>query len=249
MFLEARGRIRHSVGRTEDGIADLRHAGEIYRALGFRNPNGSSWRSTLALMLRDEDPEEARRLATEELDEATRTGQPRALGVAHRALGLLEPDPGGRAHLEEAARIIDGSPARLEHARAQIELGAAMRRAREPRAAREPLRAGLDLAVACGATRLAERARIELTASGARPRRQRATGPDALTASELRVAQLAAEGRTNAEVAQALFVTAKTVDTHLSHAYAKLGISSRHQLANALEPSPDAGEAGTLPDR
>jgi DNA-binding CsgD family transcriptional regulator len=118
-------------------------------------------------------------------------------------------------------------------------LGAAMPRAREPRAAREPLRLGLDLAVACGATRLADRARTEPTASGARPRRPRVTGRDALTARELRVAHLVAEGRTNAEVAQSLFVTTNTVDTHLSHVYAKLRISSRHQLADALEPTGD----------
>jgi DNA-binding CsgD family transcriptional regulator len=239
LFLEARGKIRHAAGRTEEGIADLRHAGEIYRPLGFRNPSASSWRSTLALMLRDDDPGEARRLAAEELQDAARSGQPRGLGVAHRALGLLEPGPAARAHLEMAVRVLDGSPARLEHARALIELGAAIRRAREPRAAREPLRSGLDLAVACGATRLADHARTELTASGARPRRPRATGRDALTASELRVARLAAEGRTNTEVAQALFVTAKTVDTHLSHAYAKLGISSRRELAAALEAAAD----------
>lgn len=239
LLLEVRGKTRHAAGRTAEGIADLRHAGDIYRALNFRNPNGSSWRSTLALMLGNDDLSEARRLATEELDDAARTGQPRALGVSHRALGLLEPEPAGRGHLAEAVRILDGTPARLEHARALIELGAAMRRAREPRAAREPLRSGLDLAVACGATRLADRARTELTASGARPRRPRATGRDALTASELRVAHLVAEGRTNAEVAQSLFVTTKTVDTHLSHIYAKLRISSRHQLADALEPTGD----------
>ena len=85
-----------------------------------------------------------------------------------------------------------------------------------------------------GATRLADRTRAELQSSGAHLRRERTSGPDSLTPSELRVARLAAEGRTNNEVAQALFVTPKTVDTHLSHVYAKLGISSRRELAAAL---------------
>jgi DNA-binding CsgD family transcriptional regulator len=91
------------------------------------------------------------------------------------------------------------------------------------------------MAVEGGATRLADRARAELDSSGARLRRERIHGRDALTPSELRVARLAAEGRTNNEVAQALFVTPKTVDTHLTRAYSKLGISSRRALSAALE--------------
>jgi DNA-binding CsgD family transcriptional regulator len=71
--------------------------------------------------------------------------------------------------------------------------------------------------------------------SGARLRRERVTGRDALTPSELRVARLASEGRTNNEVAQALFVTPKTIDTHLTRVYSKLGISSRRALAGVLK--------------
>jgi DNA-binding CsgD family transcriptional regulator len=116
-----------------------------------------------------------------------------------------------------------------------------MRRGGERAASRGPLRAGLDLAVTGGATRLAGRARTELATAGARPRRLHLTGRDALTPSELRVAVLAGGGRTNNEVAQTLFITPKTVDTHLTNAYAKLGISSRHDLAAALGVSKAAG--------
>jgi DNA-binding NarL/FixJ family response regulator len=140
--------------------------------------------------------------------------------------------------LEEAVAVLEASSARLEHARALAALGATLRRARRPGEAREPLRRALELAAACDATGLAEHVRTELYASGARPRTDALAGAAALTASERRVAELAATGETNRDVAQALFVTPKTVEVHLSNAYRKLGIRSRRELAAALaEPS------------
>ena len=131
--------------------------------------------------------------------------------------------------------MLAGSPAVLELARAQVELGAALRRANQRAEAREPLRAGLDLAQRCGATRLAERARSELRATGARPRREALSGRAALTASERRTAEMAAAGMSNPAIAQALFVTVKTVEGHLSGAYRKLDVRSRAELPEALE--------------
>jgi DNA-binding NarL/FixJ family response regulator len=96
------------------------------------------------------------------------------------------------------------------------------------------LREGVDLAHAVGAAGIAERGNDEIAATGARPRKELRTGPDALTASERRVAQMAAEGLTNREIAQTLFVTVKTVEVHLSSVYRKLEISSRAQLPTAL---------------
>jgi DNA-binding CsgD family transcriptional regulator len=131
--------------------------------------------------------------------------------------------------------VLESSPARLEHARALISLGRVERRAGQREKARRDFLTGLDIASACcPGGRLAGAARIELTTMGARPRRDRITGRDALTASELRVARLAAEGRTNREIAEALWVTLRTVETHLSHSYAKLAISSRGELSAAL---------------
>jgi len=115
------------------------------------------------------------------------------------------------------------------------EWGAELRRAGARSAAREPLRRALDLAARCGATRLAERAREEALAAGARPRRLWASGVQALTPSELRVARLAAQDLGNREIAQALFITTKTVSDHLTSAYRKLNISSREQLATAMK--------------
>jgi DNA-binding NarL/FixJ family response regulator len=104
--------------------------------------------------------------------------------------------------------------------------------------AREPLREGLALAHRCGASALEKLALEELVASGARPRKPTASDTDALTPSEGRVAEMAAEGLTNKEIAQALFVTVKTIETHLWHAYSKLGIRSRSQLEGKLAPEP-----------
>jgi DNA-binding CsgD family transcriptional regulator len=163
----------------------------------------------------------------------------RAIGVGLRTLGVVEGGAEGLAHLEEAVAVLADSPARLEHARALVELGAARRRANQRAAAREPLRQGLDLAHRCGATRLAQRARDELAASGARPRREMITGRDALTATEQRIAAMAADGMSNPQIAQALFVTRKTVENHLGRIYPKLGIRSRDQLAAELENQPE----------
>jgi DNA-binding CsgD family transcriptional regulator len=88
----------------------------------------------------------------------------------------------------------------------------------------------MDTAHACGARPLADRARTELLATGARPRRLAVWGADALTASERRVVELAASGLTNRRIAQELFVTGATVETHLRHAFSKLGVRSRVEL-------------------
>src|SRR6185295_7525350 len=109
-----------------------------------------------------------------------------------------------------------------------------LRRERRPSDAREPLRRALEIADGCAADSLVEHIRSELYATGARPRTTALGGVDALTASERRVATFAAEGQSNRDIAQALFVTPKTVEVHLSNAYRKLGIRSRRELAGVL---------------
>ncbi len=122
----------------------------------------------------------------------------------------------------------------LERARAYTAVGTALRRAGRPVEARVPLRVAVDLAHRCGATDLEDEALAELRAAGARPRRPLTSGAGALTPSESRVAGLAAAGRTNRDIADALFVTISTVEFHLRHAFRKLGIASRTQLGEAL---------------
>ena len=161
-------------------------------------------------------------------------GAPRALGIALRAAGLARGGREGLALLRESVAALDGSPGLLERARSLAEFGAALRRSGERAAARDPLARALELAARCGARPLAARARDELKAAGARPRRPWRTGVEALTPSELRVARLAAEGQTNRQIACELYVTLKAVEGHLAHVYAKLGIEGRGQLAHAL---------------
>jgi DNA-binding CsgD family transcriptional regulator len=161
--------------------------------------------------------------------------------MALRVQGLVE---GDLDRLQEAVAVLAPAPRRLEHARALVDLGAALRRANRRADARAELAAGMELADRCGATALAARARGELVACGARPRRLQRTGVDSLTPSELRVAQLAASGLTNREIAQALFVTRKTVETHLAGVYRKLGVNDRGGLpAKLQEGVPDAKPA------
>jgi len=136
--------------------------------------------------------------------------------------------------LREAVDLLERSPARLVHAQALIDLGAALRRRGDRREGRGPLRDGLALAEGCGADGLAERARGELAASGLRVQRQARGAAGLLTASERRIADLAIAGTSNAEIAQGLFVTLKTVEMHLTNAYRKLGIAKRAELERAL---------------
>ena len=242
-----RARLRIESGSPDRGVEELLQVGETVRLVPCDNPSGVPWRSWAAEGLRLLDrADEAHPLAAEELVLARRWGDPHAIGNALRVLGLVEGGKAGIALLREAVEVLAGSESRLEHARALVDLGAALRRANQRTEARERLREGVDLARWIGAFGLAERANDEIAATGARPRKVLQTGIDALTASERRVAQLAAEGMSNKEIAQALFVTIKTVEVHLSHAYRKLEIGSRTELDTALgtsAPSPSPASA------
>jgi DNA-binding CsgD family transcriptional regulator len=220
-------------------VAELLDEGKYHESVGHRNPAFMAWRSPAALaLLQLGEQHEARSLAREELELARAWGAPRAIGAALRAAGLIEGGEHGLALLEEAVQTVADSPAKLEHAKARTELGSALRRANRRSQAREHLRHAVELATICGATHLAARAERELLATGARPRRIALSGVESLTPSERRVAELAASGPTNREIAQALFVTQRTIEVHLTSIYRKLGISSRSQLAAALADPP-----------
>ncbi len=146
--------------------------------------------------------------------------------------------------MRDAVSTLKRSPSQLEQARALTDLGGALRRVGRRAEAREPLREGLQLARHCGAERLVERAERELRLAGAKPRRLAFSGAESLTASELRVAEMAASGLSNQQVAEALFVTSKTVENHLGHVYQKLGIHSRDAITDSLRA---AGASATGP--
>jgi len=236
MLLEVRGGLRLLSRNRAGGIDDLRAAGRTISTLRF-GPAFSTWRSSLALALPTADRVEARALAEEELALARATGLARPLGIALRTLGILTDTQAGFELLRESTDVLARSEARLEHARSLVELGSALRRANRRTDARSHLARGLELAHTCGADHLAQHARQELMAAGGRRSRIATTGRESLTASELRVVRLAAAGATNTEVAQELYVSIKTVETHLTRAYVKLGLSglgSRGRLTQVL---------------
>lgn len=156
------------------------------------------------------------------------------MGAALCAAGHLETGEQQIATFTSAVETLQASGAELELAKAFTLLGAALRRANRRAESRAPLTRGLELALSCGSPALAAQAHTELRAAGARPRTAVRTGLDALTASELRVASMAEAGMSNPAIAQALFVTLKTVETHLTSVYRKLGVRGRSDLKEAL---------------
>jgi DNA-binding CsgD family transcriptional regulator len=234
--LDAKAQLLRAQGHHERALRAARGAGHFYdEVYQMSNPAQVAWRSEAALCLHSLGRvDQARRCVARELELARRWGAPRALGRALRVTGLVRGTDDGLPLLYEAVDVLEKSPARLEYAKALIDLGAALRRAGQRGEARRQLEDGMELAHRCGAAQLAAHAQAELRSTGARPRRPRASGPEALTPSERRVAELAAEGHSNRDIAQQLFVTIKTVEVHLSNTYRKLGITRRDQLARSL---------------
>jgi len=196
-----------------------------------QNPAIASWRTAAVAAHRAlGQHDDAAALAGEQLALARKSGSPVTLGVALRVHGM----PSVRDHegeeLAEAVSLLEPAPARYELALALAGYGGWLRRAGRRAEARPPLRRALDLAGRTGAAGLAADVRRELLAAGARPRRAALTGPDALTSAERRVAGLAADGLSNRQIAEHLFITQATVETHLRHAFGKLGITSRADL-------------------
>lgn len=238
-------RARLALEQADYGQA-ARHATRceaILGELGVERWPALGWRGVLAAALARRDgadsADTARELAASDLELARRYGARRLTGAALLASAEVERALGAEAEqlipaLEEAVAVLESSTARLEHARALVELGAAQRRAGSVSAARQALRAGLAGARKCGAAALAAQAHDELTATGLRPRKILAGGADALTPQERRIAEMAAAGMSNREIATALFLTSRTVETHLAHAYQKLDVSSRRELAGRL---------------
>jgi DNA-binding CsgD family transcriptional regulator len=233
---DARATLLLAGGRPREALIELLEHARWEQQSGLGSSLGPvAWRSRAALAhLALGEVGEARDLAAQELQLARAFGAAPQLGTALRVLGIVEGGTRGLTLLEEAVAVLERSPARLDHARALVDHGALLRRCGERKAAAGRLRAGMDLAHRCGATALVEAAAAELRHAGARPRRIAVTGRDSLTPSERRVTELAAEGLTNKQIAQALFVTLRTVEMHLSNSYRKLDITSREQLASAL---------------
>jgi DNA-binding CsgD family transcriptional regulator len=231
----ARGRLYAASGELEAARTDLEDALARLAACRWLFHGQHEARVALVPVLHALGAtDRARALAEETAELAARAQIPRAIGGALRVSGLIRGGKEGLALLERAVETLTRSPSVLWRAEALVDLGAAQRRDGQRTTARDTLRSGLDLADRCGAALLAGRAADELRAAGARPRRSARSGIEALTAGERRVAELAASGKTNKQIAQSLFVTLRTVEMHLSNSYRKLAIASREDLVTVL---------------
>lgn len=232
-------------GDAATAVVYLGEADRQARALGWRAPGARPWTPDYveallqlgeidhAVSIVDRWESDVVRLGRSESD-ATRLGSARARILAHvtRCRGLVAAAQGS---VDEAALLLERAAAQHKdvgdsfgHARAQLALGIVLRRARQKRIAREAITAALAAFEDLGARSWLEKARNELGQIGGRTRHP------GLTAAEHRVAALVAEGRTNQEVAAALFLTERTVANHLTHVYAKLGVRSRTELARKV---------------
>ncbi len=242
LLLDARGHVALAQGDPSSAWAHFRKMRENWDAIGMRNPGFFAYNAGAAVAAaRQGDLAEARRLCEEELALARKWGASRPVGTSLLCRGTIERPRDGIDWLRGAVEELDGSGADLTHARALTSLGTALRIANHRAEAREPLRAGLEKSRACGARMTAERAQAELLQAGGRPRRERTSGVRALTPSERRVADLAAAGNSNRQIAESLFVTKKAVEYHLGNVYGKLGVKGRDSLATALGGSGYAG--------
>lgn len=215
---------------------DLDAAENAMRPYGAINPAASSWRSLAGIAAHlSGDEQRAHELFDEEIRLAELFDVPICLGIALRRKAVSQSPDQARNTLEEAVRILENTEATLELARSHGELGRVLRRSGERVLAREHLGIGLDLAYRCCAIGLEAEIRKELTAAGARPRRTAVTGIESLTPTELRVAQLAAGGLSNRELAEQIFVSSNTIAWHLHNVYRKLAIESREQLRPLLD--------------
>ena len=239
-WLMAAASVAHAEGRPAEAQRDYGRAGEVAEELGAVNPAVVPWRSGLALSLAAGGrSKRAAALVDDDLERLRAFGgPPDALARALRVRAAVGSAAGRRGLLEEAAALVEPLTAGLERAHTMLALGRVRRAARDREGAVSALRVALEAAVAGGALSAERDARAELSALGVRPRRTAQEGLEALTPSELRVAQLVAAGLTNREVAEALFVSPRTVEHHLTAVFRKLSIVGREALGPLLGEKP-----------
>ncbi|MFG2788126.1 ATP-binding protein [Streptomyces sp. NPDC048419] len=223
-------------GLVKEAAEELAAAGRRLEPRGIRNPAWCPWQLHLARAEAHETPDRAVGTALEALARARLFGTPSAVGQALRTVAEVSSGSARMKYLEEAVSHLERSPAAYELACALVALGTELRRAGRPQDAAEHLYRGLDAAVQCSADGLVETARDELAAAGLRPRRLHSTETDTLTGRERSAANLAARGRTEAEIARELQVDEATAVRLLSAVYRKMGTDGTG-LAVALKPS------------
>jgi DNA-binding CsgD family transcriptional regulator len=234
--IHARARLWLAEGDYEQALAEALVSGAQREERGRPNPTWTPWQSTAALALAHLGRrEEAIAMADAELAPAMRFGAPVPIVGALHARAVAEPDAATRAALcERALAVAEGTPALLEAVRVRLVFGSTLAHMGRRIEARDALRPALAQADGAGAVLLAQRARRELVATGLRPRQAATEGAAALTPRQRQVCELAAAGKGNRQIAQALFLSIKTVETHLAAGYRKLGVGTRAELAARL---------------
>jgi DNA-binding CsgD family transcriptional regulator len=226
--------LRNGLGRYEDALAAAQRAGEDTHPSWWRN---YGWVELIEAAVRSGKPELAVD-ALGQLSQATgASGTDWALGVEARSRALLCDGEAPEALYREAIERLARTRIHVELARSHLLYGEWLRRERRRRDAREQLRTAHELFTEFGMEAFAERARVELEATGERARKRTVETRDDLTPQEAQISRLAADGATNQEIAAQLFISPNTVDYHLRKAFRKLGVKSRTQLArHLLEP-------------
>jgi DNA-binding CsgD family transcriptional regulator len=235
--VQALGDLELALGRPAEAIDQYRVQADALRSRGIADVDLSPAPELVDALLRLGRDGEAAVVAVEFVTAAAAKGQPWALARAARCRGLLADGDELETCFEEALRLHEQTPDAFETARTRLAFGSRLRRARKRVRAREELRVAVEIFERLGAQLWADQAAAELAATGERARRRDASTLDELTPQELRIARLLADGKTTRETAAAIFVSPKTVEYHLRHVYAKLGIHSREELAGALEPT------------
>ncbi|MEA5367089.1 AAA family ATPase [Amycolatopsis sp., V23-08] len=240
-LLMARAQALAGTGDAEGALADLFACRDSLAEAGIGNPLFAPWWSDATRLLHDLGRDGEAWAAVEEAEEqAAAWGTPRALGLARLARAVLTPGDAGLDLLAETADQLADTPARPVYAEAEYLLGRRLLERGDPKGARDRLRRAIDVAV-----RSQDRPRLDLAVTaladaGGRMRRGTDSPADTLSGSERRVAEKAAAGATNREIAESLFLTVRTVELHLTNVYRKLGLKGRAGLAGALHrpPSP-----------
>jgi len=231
VMFEVRGRLALARQQYERALEDLLQSGAQLSLPEHHIPAIFAWRPLAAMVAHTlGERERAEAWIRQELEAVSGRFTARTRATVLRAGGIVLGGEAGIEMLEQSVELLEGSPAALELAHSRVELGAALRRAGLRVRAREQLGSGLRLALGFGAAPLADRARQELAASGARLRREADSGRAALTPAERRVAKLAAQGLSVPEVSRQLVLSRKTAEWHLGRVYRKLGVHSRAEF-------------------
>ncbi len=233
--IQALGDLELGLGRPAAAVEHYQAQADALRSRGIADVDLSPAPELVDAFLRLGRDEDAVAVAVEFVDQATAKGQPWALARAARCRGLLAAADELEGCFAEALELHERTLDAFETARTHLAYGVRLRRARKRVRARDELRVAAEIFELLGAQPWAEQTHAELAATGETARRRDVSTLDELTPQELQIARLLADGKTTREAAAAIFVSPKTVEYHLRHVYAKLGIHSRDELVATFE--------------